>query len=326
MYLLEVSELGKQQDGNWVVKNTNIKVEHNHRLAIAGETGSGKSSLLKMIAGLLQPEEGHIYFEGERVLGPEEKLLPGHPSIGYLSQHFELRNNYRVDEILNMSQQVSNEAAHLIYDVCRISHLLKRKTSQLSGGEKQRIATARLLVSAPKLLLLDEPYSNLDIVHKNILKKVINDIGAKLKITCILVSHDPQDLLSWADTIIIMQDGRIIQQDTPIAIYRHPVNEYAAGLFGKYNIVTLSLLHAFASLPGLEMNRNNLFIRPENFILVINNSMGVAGKVLNVYFLGFAYEADILIGDETIVIRTSINIIVGETVYVSLLAGGVWSI
>ncbi len=325
MYLLKVSALEKQQEGNWVVQNVHMQLYSFQKLAIAGETGSGKSSLLKMIAGLIQPDNGQIYFENQKILGPDEKLLPGHPSIGYLSQHFELRNNYRVEEILDMSLQVSEDQAHIIYDVCRISHLLKRKTNQLSGGEKQRIAVARLLISAPKLLLLDEPYSNLDMVHKNILKEVIRDIGEKLNITCILVSHDPQDLLSWADTIIVMQNGKIIQQGTPLEIYRQPVNEYTAGLFGKYTIVTLSLLHAYASLPGLEMNRNNMFIRPENFNLVINDSMGVPGKVINVYFLGYAYEAEILLGENIIIIKTAINIAKDDIVYVSLLTGGVWN-
>src|SRR5690606_10088497 len=98
---------------------------------------------------------------------------------------------------------LSDESAQIVFEVCRISHLLGRKTDQLSGGERQRIAIARLLVSAPDLLLLDEPYSNLDVAYKRILQDVIRDIGRKLKISCILVSHDPADTLSWASKILV---------------------------------------------------------------------------------------------------------------------------
>jgi iron(III) transport system ATP-binding protein len=147
------------------------------KLAIAGETGSGKSTLLKMIAGLAQPAEGEIRFRGERVLGPQERLVPGQPGIAYLSQHFELWNNYRVEEILSYANDLSVEAAAALYAICRIDHLLARRTDQLSGGERQRIALARLLVRPPRLLLLDEPFSNLDHIHKSLLKTVIRDIG-----------------------------------------------------------------------------------------------------------------------------------------------------
>jgi ABC-type sugar transport system ATPase subunit len=216
----------------------------------------------------VQPDTGEVLFENERVLGPEEKLIPGHPHIAYLSQYFELRNNYRVEEILAMANKMSDKEAQTIYEVCRISHLLKRRTDQLSGGEKQRIATARLLIASPKLLLLDEPYSNLDMVHKTILKSVIRDIGEKLSITCLMISHDPLDTLSWADEIIVMKDGQIIQQGTPKQIYTEPANEYTAGLFGKFNLISPIHLKAFTGLQGIEMNGKNIFVRPESFKIV----------------------------------------------------------
>src|SRR5580692_2230502 len=138
------------------------------KLALAGATGSGKSTLLKMIAGLLQPDEGEIWLDGQRVRGPLETLVPGHPGVAYLSQHFELWNNYRVGEILSYANDLSDEEAGTLYEMCRIDRLLGRRTDQLSGGERQRIALARLLVKPPRLLLLDEPYSNLDRIHKEI--------------------------------------------------------------------------------------------------------------------------------------------------------------
>ena len=135
-----------------------------------------------------------------------------------LSQHFELRNNYRVHELIEMTNQLDARSAQQIFDVCRISHLMMRKSDELSGGEKQRIALAKQLTSFPKLLLLDEPFSNLDRVHKELIRSVIEDICTTLKVTCLLVSHDATDLLSWADRIIIMQDGQVVQQVTDRSI------------------------------------------------------------------------------------------------------------
>lgn len=229
------------------------------RLAIAGETGSGKSTLLKTIAGLATPQadrmapgkalptpaDGAVWFEGVKVAGPFERLIPGQPGIAYLSQHFELWHNYRVEEILDYTNDLDPVEANTLYQLCHIEHLLQRRTDQLSGGERQRIALARLLVHPPRLLLLDEPFSNLDMIHKRTLKKVIRDVGATFDITTILVSHDPYDILSWAEEIIILKEGRIIQQGTPRKVYERPLDEYVAGLLGDYTL------------------DNGVFIRPE---------------------------------------------------------------
>lgn len=204
------------------------------RLAIVGETGSGKSNLLKMIAGLATPVEGVVFFEGSRVLGPLERLIPGQPGIAYLSQHFELWNNYHVQEILSYTNDLSPQEASELYRLCHIDHLLGRRTDQLSGGERQRIALARILVHPPRLLLLDEPFSNLDMIHKRILKKVIADSASRFDITCTLVSHDPRDILPWADELLILHDGRLIRQGTPLDVYSRPENEYTAALLGDY--------------------------------------------------------------------------------------------
>jgi ABC-type sugar transport system ATPase subunit len=232
MSLLNVSGISKKQGEEFVLKNINFIQESLQRIAIAGSTGSGKTTLLKIIAGFIQPDAGEVLFEGGRVKGPLEKLLPGHSQIAYLSQNFELRNNYRVEELLHMANKFSNSDADLIFEVCRIGHLLNRWSDELSGGERQRIAFAKALITAPKLLLLDEPFSNLDAIHRNILKTVINDIEERLNTTCILVSHDPVDLLSWADEIIVLHEGKIVQRNVPVQIYTHPVNEYVAALFG----------------------------------------------------------------------------------------------
>lgn len=215
------------------------------RIAVAGETGSGKSRLLKTIGGLFAPAQGMVLFEGGRVLGPQERLIAGQPGIGYLSQHFELWHNYYVEEVLSYANDLEPAEAAALYRLCDIDRLLKRRTDQLSGGERQRIALARLLVHPPRLLLLDEPFSNLDMIHKGILRRVIGESAAKFDITCILVSHDPRDVLSWADRLIVLREGRLVQQGTPVEVYSRPVDEYTAALLGDYTYV------------------NGEFIRPE---------------------------------------------------------------
>jgi ABC-type Fe3+/spermidine/putrescine transport system ATPase subunit len=244
--------------------------------------------------------------------------MPGHPGIAYLSQHFELRNHYRVEELLAMANQLTEESAALIYEVCRIDHLLKRWTHQLSGGEKQRIALAIRLVTAPRLLLLDEPYSNLDAIHKNILKPVIQGISEELKITVLLVSHDPVDTLSWADEILVIKEGQIVQQGTPEEVYREPVNEYAAALFGKYNVLTPSLAKAFSAFTDIEMNRINGYTRPEDFTLVGDAGKGLKGEVRRVGFMGSFYEIELAVsGNKIVVNTTNSGIKKGDKVFVS---------
>ncbi|HEY0610611.1 MAG TPA: ATP-binding cassette domain-containing protein, partial [Chitinophaga sp.] len=162
MSLLNVSAISKQQDGAFILKDISFEQRRFQHIAIAGETGSGKSTLLKVIGGLAQPDSGQVTFEGGRVKGPNEVLIPGHPGVAYLSQYFELRHNYWVEEILSYANKLTDEEAQNIYEICQIDHLFRRRTDQLSGGEKQRIALARLLTTSPRLLLLDEPFSNLD--------------------------------------------------------------------------------------------------------------------------------------------------------------------
>lgn len=286
------------------------------KLAIAGETGSGKSTVLKAIGGKLQLDGGEVVFEGERVKGALERLIPGHPRIAYLSQHFELPNNYWLMDILSYENKLSQKEANTLYEIGRIAHLLNRKTHQLSGGERQRIALTRALISKPKLLLLDEPFSNLDMIHKNVLKSVIRDIGDRLQISCILVSHDPQDSLSWADEIIVMQGGRIVQKGTPQEIYLQPSSEYVAGLFGPYNL-----------LPPRADGRR-IFFRPEEILFTMaSRDKTLHGIVESVSFWGSFYQVSLRLADTTIIARTlEGSFAPGETVYFSLAPDRVWYI
>lgn len=313
MTLLIVKNIQKTGSDGFVLSNINLTITLYQKIAMAGETGSGKSTLLKIMAGLLQPDSGTIELDGQLIRGPEEQLVPGHPAIAYLSQHFELQKHLRVEQVLTYASHISEKEANTIYSICRISHLLKRKTDQLSGGEKQRVAIARLLIGKPTLLLLDEPYTNLDRIVKEELKTVIDGIGRKLKITCMIVSHDPEDTLGWADQIIVLKEGRLVQLGSPETIYWHPKNEYVAGLFGNYTVV---------KEPGLKklgiVNTKKLIKRPEEFKLVRKADKGLAGKITGCYFLGNRYELEVQLKDQPVRVISHKPIPMGDTVYVKL--------
>jgi ABC-type sugar transport system ATPase subunit len=311
MDLLQVSGVSRQEGKEWMLKPTSFVQEKGRKIAIAGESGSGKSTLLKIIAGLVQPTAGEVLLDSVRVKGPYERLIAGHPGIAYLSQHFELRNLYRVEEVLSYANLLTDEEAERIYAVCRIDHLLKRRTDQISGGERQRIAMARLLVTSPRLLLLDEPFSNLDLIHREVARGVIRDISETLGITCILVSHDPGDILSWADEVFVMRGGEILQKGTPVEVYGRPVDEYVAGLFGKYNLIG----------PGLtgDVEGKRLFLRPEEVKVVRGEGEGISGIVDRVAFQGGSYEIEVLAaGQQRITASVSGGFTKGDMVNVSL--------
>jgi ABC-type sugar transport system ATPase subunit len=244
---------------------------------------------MKMMAGLVQPSSGNTYFEGHRIKGPDEVLLPGHPAIAYLSQHFELRSNYRVHELLEMANKMEDEEAAEIYQICRINHLLDRKVHQLSGGERQRIALARLLVGKPRVLLLDEPFTNLDLFNNRIINEVIHQVSSKMAITCVLVSHDPIEVLSWADELLIMKQGKLVFQGSPREAYFKPNDEYIAGLLGEYNVMSPSQMTLYKLFSGEEKGET-IYIRPEKIGVDQDLTNGIPGSVMEVKFLGAHYR------------------------------------
>jgi ABC-type sulfate/molybdate transport systems ATPase subunit len=317
MTLLTVSDISKTGLGNFKLQGITFSQRKNQKIALAGETGSGKSTLLKIIAGLEQADRGEVVFKTRVVNGPAENLVPGHPGIAYLSQDFELPKFLRVEQILSYANKLSEAEANTLFDVCEISHLLDRKTDELSGGERQRIALAKLLIASPELLLLDEPFSNLDMVHRNTLKGVLEKICKHLKITCILVSHEPADVLSWADKIIVLKSGEIVQYGSSKRIYRTPVSEYVAGLFGNYNLLDGAHAMTLIARWGMKGTKKRVLIRPENLKIVTKKHNAVPGKVTAVTYFGSYYEIDVKVEKLNILIRSRKNKAkLGDRVYV----------
>jgi iron(III) transport system ATP-binding protein len=317
MSFLKISKISKRGDEGPILSNVSFSQRRSQRIAIIGETGSGKSTLLKIIAGLIQPDAGEVLFEGKVLSGPDDQLVPGHPEVGYLSQDFELPKFLRVEQVLEYSRTLSPLDATRIFQVCQIDHLYNRKTDHISGGERQRIAIARLLITNPKVLLLDEPFSNLDRAHKATLKTVIADIEATLKKGIVLVSHDPEDILPWADTIVVLKEGRILQKGTAESIYQKPSTEYTAGLLGNYTLIDpkKSVFSKYLYTPG----RKKVVARPEAFRIHLKQKRGVGGKVVDVNYFGTHDEAKVICAGESIIVSTPpLFVKKGRKVHVSL--------
>jgi ABC-type sugar transport system ATPase subunit len=276
-----------------ILENISFTLQSKQKLAIIGESGSGKSTLLKIIGGQLQATSGTIFLDEERILGPLEQLLPGNKKIAYLSQQYELLNNYKVADLLEYNSKFSHEEDALIVKLCKIEKLLQRKTHQLSGGEKQRISIAKLLMAKPEVLLLDEPYSNLDAHHKQIMKEVISNIGNFLTISIIMASHEPTDILNWANEIAVIQNKTIVQQATPQNLYYKPSNTYIAGLLGIFNFLSKQELEQLYFT--VNSTHETFLLRPEHIELLPPTFNGQKAFVDGFSFLGHYWIAHITI-------------------------------
>lgn len=322
MELVRVSDISFEEQGIQVVYPLNFSQAQGQRLAVAGESGAGKSTLLQLIGGLIQPTTGEIRIDGTRVRGPAVALVPGHPGVAYLSQKSDLPKFLRVAQVLRYSSKRPASEAQAIFELCRINHLLDRRTDELSGGEQQRVALARLLLGSPRLLLLDEPFSNLDRVHKQLMQTIIEQLGQRLGITCLLVSHDAADTLSWADTILVLQQGRVVQYGTPEEVYHRPVNEYTAALFGDYNLIRGAEARQLRT-EGLP--EGPLLVRPEQLRLA-PTTQGLPGIVQAVRFFGSFYEVEIHSQDHVMRLRTATSegLVAGLAVHVELAPASGW--
>jgi ABC-type Fe3+/spermidine/putrescine transport system ATPase subunit len=324
--ILTVTNLSLTENGFTALQPISFSQKQGQKLALAGESGAGKSTLLQLVAGLIQPSTGTVHANGSRVRGPQDVLVPGHLGVAYLSQKSDLPHSLRVEQVLRYANKRPEAEAQAVYALCRIDHLMLRRTDQLSGGEQQRVALARLLLGAPKLLLLDEPFSNLDRTHKRILQGIIEELGTRLGITCLLVSHDAADVLPWADEILVLHRGQLVQQGSPEHLYHQPADEATAALFGDYNLVHGPDRRAL--LPGTRFKKDTaLLVRPEQLLLQPAGAAGAAGVVQAVRFLGSYYEVEIELPANSVRVRTAAaGQQLGEEVTVSVVAGGGWAI
>ena len=228
-----------------VLKNVSFTIEKGQHIALIGASGCGKSTLLKIIYGLLHVQDGELYWDSKKLSGPLFNLVPGEENMKYLSQGFELQSYRSVAE--NIGQYLSNFEPELkqarveeLLEIVEMTSFADTKVEHLSGGQKQRVALAKALAKRPELLLLDEPFGNIDNFRRNSLRRNLYRYLNRNKITSITATHDKTDILSYTDQTIVIQKGEVLVQENTISLYQNPTNYYIASLFGEVNIIKLS--------------------------------------------------------------------------------------
>lgn len=226
------------------VDHIDFGIDGNKITAIIGESGSGKSTLLKIIYGLLEPSSGEVRYKGWLVPTRKDKLIPGHDAMKLVSQGFEDLNLYAkvwdniASQLPNTNLEHKQTRTQEMLVRLKIDHLAQNRVADLSGGERQRVAIARALINDPEVLLMDEPFNQVDAAFRDALQQDIRQIVDELGLTVILVSHDPSEVLAMADELIVMRHGKIVDHGKPTDIYYAPKHPYTAVLLAKSNILT----------------------------------------------------------------------------------------
>lgn len=222
-------------------QNLNLRFDEGKIIALAGESGCGKSTLLSLIYGLLDWQSGDIIFDGKKLFGPKGNLVPGEAKMKFVAQNFDLMPYATVSEnvgkfISNINLAKKRETVAELLEVVGLEEFANVLPKYLSGGQQQRVAIARALSVLPKLLILDEPFSNLDFSRKIELREKLFRYVKQQHISLIISTHELQDIIPWLDEIVVLQNGQIIQEGNPEQAFRNPYNAYVAKLFGEVNI------------------------------------------------------------------------------------------
>ncbi len=233
---IRLTKLRKEFKGTVAVQAMDLEIKEGEFLVLVGPSGCGKTTTLRMIAGLEEPTSGEISIDGR----PANDLEPGQRNIGMVFQNLALFPHKTVyDNIAfgpRMKKVPATQSRALVEQVAKtmhIGHLLAKLPAQCSGGEAQRVALARTLVTNPSAFLLDEPLSNLDAKLRKEMRAEIDALHSRLSKTFIYVTHDQEEAMTLADRIVVMRDGRIEQVGTPMEIYYEPVNQFVASFFGS---------------------------------------------------------------------------------------------
>ena len=247
--MLSITNVSYQYNDRPVLKAVSAQVLSGECLAVVGESGSGKSTLLKLIFGQMDVDGGTIFWNDQPILGPKNKLVVGHDFMKYVAQEFDLMPYTSVSE--NIGNYLSNffptEKESRVKELIKVVELEgfeNTKVQFLSGGQKQRVALARAIAKRPEIILLDEPFSHIDNFKKQSLRRNLFAYLKNNKIACVLATHDKDDVLSFADQMMVLHKGVVMRTDLPSTIYSNPEHPLIAAFFGEYSTIEGELYYA----------------------------------------------------------------------------------
>jgi len=296
MSSIRLNKITKYFDQLKILDSVDLEVNEGEMVALVGPSGSGKTTSLRIIAGLVDSSHGEVFLDGLCV----NRLSTKDRGAVVVFQDYALFPHLNVSENVAFGLKMRgvkkferDQKAIELLQLVQLEEHARKFPGQLSGGQKQRVAIARALAIEPKVLLLDEPFSNLDASLRATMRDFIRNLQKKLGITCILVTHDTQDALMTADRIAVLFNGVIEQYDTPRTIYKEPVSKRVADFFGESNYEVVSVENKIARslfgdipIPVHKASTLELMVRPENLSLVSKDDSALCGTVLDVIFCG----------------------------------------
>lgn len=302
--MLHIENVTFSYNHTQILTNVNLRIQQSEILCLLGASGSGKSTLLRVIAGLEQDYQGDIRLDDTSI-----KAIPVHQrDFGLMFQDFALFPHKNVAEnvafglrMKSLSIQERQQRVASVLALVGLHEFHQRDVSELSGGEKQRVALARSLAPQPRLLMLDEPLGSLDAGLRERLVTELRDIMKQVGLTALYVTHDQQEAYAVADRIAIMYAGHIEQVDTPQDLYRQPASAYTARFLGLHNVISpaaFSGLFADTAAPAI-------LLHPDGISLADDGQ--IQGQVLERVFRGAAYRLTVRASDETLVFYTPAN-------------------
>ncbi len=232
--LISVSGATVRFDGVVALDNFSLEVPHGSLLTLVGPSGCGKTTALRVIAGFQDVDSGSVTIRGTEILGPRVNVPPEKRRVGMVFQDFALFPHISVAENVGYGVRGSNRGQRVgeVLELVGLTGYDNRFPNELSGGEQQRVALARALAPEPDVVLLDEPFSNLDAPQRERMRRELKKIIRAAKVTAVLVTHDQAEALAVADIVAVMRAGRIVQTGAPDDVYRSPVDPWVAGFLG----------------------------------------------------------------------------------------------
>ncbi|RED46281.1 ABC transporter family protein [Winogradskyella eximia] len=302
--MLKVENVSFGYSKTKILKAIDFSVEAGENLAIIGESGSGKSTLLKLIYGEYDLKQGHIFWKDEEILGPKHNLVVGYDFMKYVTQEFDLMPFITVEE--NIGKYLSRfypeekqKRTEELIKVVELEAFAKTKVKLLSGGQKQRVAIARALAKQPEILLLDEPFSHIDNFKKQSLRRSVFKYLKENNIACVVATHDKNDVLGFADQLLVIHQSEIIAKDTPQHIYNHPKLPLIASFFSEFNVIEpYGIVYA-------------------NQVKIVNQS-DLKAVVKTSYFNGNSWLIEAEYNSESIFIEHSSNVNIGKIIFIKV--------